>query len=119
MQTFEEYIETEQKWTWNYVWSYQDTEDLDVDDPTDEDVENAISEIVKEEGLGSGAPDYRLPDYITIDFTALEKTDLIPYSFHVDSYSKNPEDAFGRDYSRDSTPQIKNKKIMVNYAHSQ
>lgn len=124
MKTFKEYINKpvyqqymDKNWSWNYTWTANDTADLDMADPTEEDVENAMSEIVRELGLESGAPGYKLPDYITIDFTTLGNTDLVPYSFHVDSYSDDEEwgNTLGKDYTRENIPQIKNNKIIARY----
>ena len=124
MKTFKEYINKplykqymDKNWSWNYTWTINDTTDLDVPSPTEEDVEKAMSEIVKELGLEGGAPGYKLPDYITIDFTALGSTDLVPSSFHVDSYSDEEEwgNTLGKDYTRDYISQMKNNKIITGY----
>lgn len=124
MRTFTEYME-ENEWSWSYVWTSQDSEDLDTTDPTDDDVEKSMIEIV---GDLQNHPDYKLPDYISIDFTALGDTGLIPYSFHVKSKSDNPDEFGGRDYELDFQPSVTNKdnvfipgisKIIASYHYHQ
>ena len=106
MKTFIEYMDEESDWTWEYTWTPQDSEDLDTTNPTDDDVEKNLSEIVKNL---QNHPDYRLPDYINVDFTALGDMELVPRSFHVESESDAPEEFWGRDYVLDFKPQLVNK----------
>jgi len=108
MKTFLEYINKE--WTFTYIWTQQDTQDLDVPEPGDEDIEKFLSDLVENETEGNNSG---LPEKVIIDFTSLEDKFIIPASFFVKS--NNIEDGRGKYYSKSVQPRTSNKKYIVTY----